>query len=94
MFLIESGELVKGVGLFLAKAIQHVRGIPVEGDSLLLITKPRTGETSKESGTSVVQVQGPSLANNLSEFASKFFLRPQVRMQARPLHLDFCLVRL
>lgn len=46
MFLIESGELVKGVGLFLAKAIQHVRGIPVEGDSLLLITKPRTGETS------------------------------------------------
>lgn len=84
MFLIESGELVKGAGLFLAKVIQHVR-VPVEGDSLLLITKPRTGETSKEMGTSVVQAQEPSLANNLSEFASKVFLRPQVRMQARPL---------
>lgn len=36
-------------------------------------------------GTSVVQTQEPSLANNLSEFASKVFLRPQVRMQARPL---------
>lgn len=58
MFLIESGELVKGAGLFLAKVIQHVRGVPVEGDSLLLITKPRTGGTSKEMGTSVAQAQG------------------------------------
>lgn len=36
MFLIESGELLKGTGLFLAKEIQSVGGIPWEGDSLLL----------------------------------------------------------